>query len=53
MILRDANMEYLYVKENHITKAIYDFDKFNFVKAIYEDDAQTGLLALYDGNDTL
>lgn len=32
---------------------MYDFQKFNSIKAIYEDDAQTGLLVLYDGNDTL
>ena len=32
---------------------LYDFQKCNFIKAIYENDAQTGLLALYDGADTL
>lgn len=53
MVQKDANMEYVYVRENHTTKVIYDFDKFNWIKAIYENDAQTGLFALYDGNDTL
>ncbi len=46
-------MEYICVKNGHTTKVMYDFQKFNSIKAIYEDDAQTGLLALYDGNDTL
>lgn len=46
-------MEYVYVRENHITKVIYDFDKFNSIKAIYEDDAQTALIVYYDGKDTL
>lgn len=46
-------MEHVYVRENHTTKVIYDFDKFNWIKVIYENDAQTGLFALYDGNDTL
>lgn len=53
MVQKDANMEYVYVRENHTTKVIYDFDKFNWIKAIYENDAQTGLFVLYDGNDTL
>lgn len=46
-------MEYMYVRNGHVTKVVYDFQKFNFIKAIYEDDAQTGLLAFYDGDDTL
>lgn len=45
-------MEYIYVRNGHTTKVLYDFQKFNFIKAIYENDARTGLLALYDGDDT-
>lgn len=46
-------MEYIYVRDGHTTRVIYDFQKFNSIKAIYEEDAQTGLLALYDGNEVL
>lgn len=46
--------EYMYVGErNHVTKVTYNFQGVNKVKAVYEEDEQTALWALYDGNDIL
>ena len=49
-----GDKKYVYVgKENRISRMTYNLQGFKAVKAIYENDAQTGLLALYDGNDTI
>lgn len=49
-----GNKEYLYVgKNNHVTKVTYNFQGVNQVKAFYEEDERTALVALYDGNDIL
>lgn len=49
-----GDKEYAYVgKKNHVTKITYNFQGVNNVKAVYEEDEQTALLAFYDGNDIL
>lgn len=49
-----GDKEYVYVGEkNHITKVTYNFQGVNVVKAVYEEDEQTALWALYDGKGTL
>lgn len=46
--------EYVYIGEkDHITKVTYNFQGVNVVKAVYEEDEQTALWALYDGKETL
>ena len=49
-----GDKEYVYVgKKNHVTKVTYNFQGVNRVKAVYEEDEQTALVAFYDGNDIL
>lgn len=49
-----GNKEYVYVgKNSHNCKVTYNFQGVNKVKAVYEEDEQTALWVLYDGNDTL